>query len=111
MNRHSFKAHLLGAAIFLAAIAVFAVAFMFLWNAIMPQIFALHELNYWQALGLIILARILFGGFGGVPFARRGNAFRPWSRPDGNILRERWENMSEEERKAFSEKLHAARCQ
>ena len=37
---------------------------MWLWNAIMPDIFGLITITYWQAVGLLILFKILFGGFG-----------------------------------------------
>jgi len=47
-----------------AMAAVFGVAVMFLWNALIPTIFGLTVINFWQALGLLVLARILFGGFG-----------------------------------------------
>jgi len=39
-------------------------AIMLLWNWLMPEIFGLIEITYWQAVGIIILAKILFGGFG-----------------------------------------------
>lgn len=38
---------------------------MWLWNALMPDIFGLIEIDYWQAVGLLILFKILFTGFGG----------------------------------------------
>jgi len=103
MTKYSFKAHLLGVVIFLAVIAGFAVAFMFLWNALMPPLFALPALNYVQAAGLLLLARLLFSGIMVSGF-RRDKGFRPWGREDANALRERWLNMSEEERQAFIEK-------
>lgn len=37
---------------------------MWLWNWLMPDIFGLMQINYWQAVGLFILAKILFGSFG-----------------------------------------------
>ena len=49
---------------FIAMIAVFSVAVMFLWNFLIPEIFGLTVLSYWQAVGLVVLARILFGGLG-----------------------------------------------
>lgn len=55
----------------LGLIAVTALGFLFgyvimlLWNALMPQIFGLPSIGYWQGIGLFILARILLGGFGG----------------------------------------------
>ena len=35
-----------------------------LWNWLMPPLFGWHELTFWQALGLLALCRVLFGGFG-----------------------------------------------
>lgn len=35
-----------------------------LWNWLMPAIFGWREVTFWQALGLLVLCRILFGGFG-----------------------------------------------
>lgn len=37
---------------------------MWLWNTIMPQVFGLKVITYWQAFGLIILAKLFFGGHG-----------------------------------------------
>ena len=33
----------------------------------MPAIFGLHAISFWQALGLLVLSKILFGGFHGRP--------------------------------------------
>jgi hypothetical protein len=45
---------------------------MLLWNWLMPDIFGLKRLNYWQAWGLLILCTILFKGFG----SRNSGAWR-----------------------------------
>jgi hypothetical protein len=97
MNRF-FKFRFLGIAAFLAIIAVFSVATMFLWNALMPEIFGLPHLNYWQAAGMMIFARILFGGLGHENFGqhRELNGFH-----HENALRDKWKNMTEDERKEF----------
>jgi hypothetical protein len=55
-----------------AAGIVFAVLFAFvfgivvklLWNALMPAIFGLGTITYWQAVGIVVLARLVFGSFG-----------------------------------------------
>ena len=47
---------------------------MLLWNWLMPPVFGWHQVTFWQALGLLVLCRILFGGFG-----RHGGS-RRWSR-------------------------------
>jgi len=44
---------------------LFGFVIMWLWNWLMPEIFGLTTLKYWQAVGLFILLKILFGGFGG----------------------------------------------
>jgi len=57
----------LGAAVFAAVIAlVFGLLLMLLWNWLMPEIFGLPVINYWQGWGLILLSHLLFkGGRGG----------------------------------------------
>jgi hypothetical protein len=35
---------------------------MWLWNGLMPEIFGLIKITFWQSLGLIILCNFLFGG-------------------------------------------------
>lgn len=49
---------------FLVCTTAMAVVAMLLWNALIPAIFGEIVINLWQALGLLILPRILFGGFG-----------------------------------------------
>jgi hypothetical protein len=103
--KNTIKFRFAGICIMLAAIAVFGAVVMLLWNTLMTQIFTLPVLNYWQAVGLLILARVLFGGIGhGV--GRRGVFGSGEDRlfHHGNKLRERWMNMSAEERKEFIEK-------
>jgi len=52
----------------LAAAALFALVFgfvlMYLWNWLMPGLFGLKAITYWQAFGILILAKLLFGSFG-----------------------------------------------
>ena len=55
---------LIGGIIVIALILLFGYITMRLWNWLMPEIFGLGAIHYWQALGLLILAKILFGGFG-----------------------------------------------
>lgn len=75
-----------------------AAAVMFLWNAILPDVLGAARLNYWQALGLLVLCRLLFGGRGG-GFYGPGR-HRPGGKPH---WREKWMSMSEEERAKFKE--------
>ena len=50
--------------IFLAALfaLVFGLFVMLIWNWLMPLLFNLPVINYWQAVGVIIMARLIFGG-------------------------------------------------
>ena len=80
--------------------ALLSAVVMILWNLLMPVIFGLKTINFWQAAGIFILSRILFGSFWGI---------RPWYRNNPvhhnyNHLRDKWMNMSEEERREFINK-------
>jgi len=70
-------------------------AVMLLWNNIIPEITGWSTLTYWKAVGLLVLCRILFGGF-------RGRGGRPGHR-GGPQWRNRWNNMSEEEKLRMKE--------
>jgi hypothetical protein len=45
-------------------LALCGLVVMLLWNWLMPEIFGLKQVNYWQAWGLLILSSILFKGLG-----------------------------------------------
>ena len=65
---------------------------MLLWNGLLPGIFGLKAITYWQAMGLLLLARILFGGF----HHRHGSHLQHRRR-----MLQRWDRMSPEEREKF----------
>lgn len=72
---------------------------MSLWNWLGPELFGLHTVSFWQALGLLVLCRILFGGFG------FGGGHRH-SRRSGDRMAERWTtNMTPEERENLRRSL------
>ena len=71
---------------------------MLLWNWLLPTLFGWRQITFWQALGLLALCRILFGGFG-----LGGGSHRSFSR---RRMRERWEEMTPEERERFRQGLH-----
>ena len=48
----------------IGAAFVFALLVMWLWNALIPQLFNGPVLTYWQTFGLLILSKILFSGMG-----------------------------------------------
>jgi len=39
---------------------------MHLWNWLLPALFGWRQVTFWQALGLVLLCRILFGGFAAI---------------------------------------------
>ena len=78
----------------LLVLAVLSFVVMSLWNWLMPGLFALHLIGFWQALGLLVLSKILFGGFRG----GRG----PHMHWRGRMM-ERWAKMTPEEREKFRE--------
>lgn len=45
---------------------------LLLWNWLLPSLFGLPQITFWQAIGILALCRILFGGFG----LRGGNRSR-----------------------------------
>ena len=63
-----------------------------LWNWLLLPLFGWRQVTFWQALGLLALCRILFGGFG-FHGSGRSNVRRR--------MAERWEHMTPEERERF----------
>lgn len=90
--------------------AVFAGALggiaMLLWNWLIPVIFGLPTISFWQAVGLLALCRILFGGLGSGHHHHGHHGHGCACHTDNNRLRERWENMTPEERQRIVE-LHS----
>lgn len=44
---------------------LFGYGFMLLWNWLMPDVFGLPSLSYWKAVGILVMAKLLFGNFEG----------------------------------------------
>lgn len=44
---------------------LFGYGFMLLWNWLMPEVFGLPSLSYWQGVGILVMAKLLFGNFEG----------------------------------------------
>ena len=90
---------------FVGIAALFIVALggvvMFLWNAILPDLVGVRPIKFWGAIGLLLLSKILFGRF---HFGPNGKKFGPPNRRRRQYWKEKWMNMSEEERAAFKEK-------
>jgi hypothetical protein len=94
MNKHWLIRRLKFVLFAAAILVVIGFIVMSLWNWLMPSLFGWSIISFWQALGLLVLCRILFGGFRGRP---AGNMY--WRRR----MMERWEQMTPEEREKFRE--------
>jgi hypothetical protein len=81
-----------------AFVAMFGFVVMGLWNWLMPALFGSNSIGYWQAFGLLVLSRILFGGFRGV-----GGRGEDWRRR----MMERCEQMTPEEREKFRQRFQS----
>src|SRR2546427_9895837 len=81
-----------------------------LWNWLLPPLFGWREITFWQALGLLALCRILFGGFGrhGGPRSHSVIRRRLADRMADRVA-ERWERMTSEERERFRQRIRERR--
>lgn len=88
---------------FLAAALGFGLLVMLLWNAVLPPLLGVAQIGFFQALGLLILCRVLFGGVSGFGGPEK---FGEWGDRGRHVrdMRERWHNMSPEEREEFARK-------
>lgn len=84
---------------FIVFLAFFGGLVMLLWNWLMPELFNLGTITFVQATGLLLLCKILFGGLG---FSHQSHG-HGGHHGCGNKLRERWENMTPEERERIVE--------
>lgn len=76
---------------------------MLLWNWLMPAIFDLITISFWQAAGILILSKILFGGF---HTGKRGcccgkSKHQGWK----HKFKNKWANMSEEDKMRWESKF------
>ncbi|MFK3703374.1 hypothetical protein ACI2JR_00130 [Klebsiella sp. NPDC088457] len=81
-----------------ALIAILGLLVMSLWNALLPAILGVKSIGFWQALGILALSRILFGGLG----------FRPGMfgmARERRRMHERWMNMSPQQREEFVQRF------
>jgi uncharacterized SAM-binding protein YcdF (DUF218 family) len=85
-------------AFFVVGATVVGLIVMLLWNALVPDLFRGPSLTFWQALGLLVLSQILFGGSG---HRRYSNGWRHerWRRK----FEKKLAAMTPEEREKFKE--------
>ena len=81
---------------FVLFIAIGGEVVLQLWNWLLPPIFGWRQITFWQALGMLALCRILFGGVG-FHGSGRSNVRRR--------VEERCEHMTPEERERFRQRI------
>lgn len=88
--------------VFIAFFFAITYVVMLLWNAVLPAVTGAGSVTYWQAAGILILSKILFGfpGWGG---HHKTSSFR-------GSFRDRWMHIPEEDREKFREEWRK-RCQ
>src|ERR1035438_3160125 len=102
MKGRRFARGLKFAAFGVIAVGLFGLIVMQLWNWLAPAIFGWHAISFAQAFGLLVLSRILFGGFRG----HRGPRGWNWRRR----MAERYDQMTPAEREQFRQGMHP-RCE
>jgi hypothetical protein len=91
---------------FVGFIALGGAIVMQLWNWLLPTLFGWRAVTFWQALGLLALCRILFGGVGLHGGSRRDSAIR--RRVADRVadrMAERWDQMTPEERERLRQRM------
>jgi hypothetical protein len=97
--------------ILIAALAFGAIV-QWLWNAILPAAANFNPITYWQAVGLFVLCKVLFGGFRGPGHHQHHNKWERFNRRFGRGRREemlawknKWMQMTDEERIKFRQEM------
>ena len=80
-------------------VALFTFAVHALWNGVLAEVVGVKTITYWQALGLLVLSKILLGGFPG----RCGPCGGPRWR--GRMMSKHWESLSPEQREKMREEM------
>ena len=88
------------------AIALVGWITMLLWNWLVPELFNGPSLNYWQALGLLTLSKILFWGFGNKKHHMSSRHSPYWK----HRFNEKFSNMSTERREEFKRRMKEKWC-
>ena len=107
--KNKFLRGLIGTSIFIAVFGAASTAVMLLWNWLVPQIIGWTAVTFWQAAGLVLLNKLLFGGMGRHCFGmnalrRSGPTFPTWK--ERAAMRDRIRAMGKEERREYIRRHH-----
>ena len=78
---------------------------MLLWNWLLPDLVNVPVISIFQAIGLVVLSRILFGGFGGNHYKHKHCEGKSMKDKMKEKWRTKFEGMSEEEKEAYKERM------
>lgn len=94
---HRIKRGALIIPIFIGGLFLFTWIIMLLWNGILPGVITgVKVITYWQAMGILVLSKILFSGFG----RRHGGG--GWRNKEKWMeMKEKFSAMTPEERERF----------
>lgn len=86
--------------LFVAVAALLGWVVMLLWNAILVPVLGVGIITFWQAIGLFVLSKILFGGF-------HGGKHHKWKHYQ--YRKEKWDSMTDDEKERFKQEW-SRRC-
>lgn len=87
-------------------VAVVGWVTLLLWNWLVPELFNGPAINYWQAIGLLVLSKILFWGFGGKHHHNEAGKAPYWK----HRFYEKFSNMPSEQREEFKRRMKEKWC-
>lgn len=100
-HKHHYKKKIFIPFIVLGLFALASAVVMLLWNAILPEVIpGVLALNFWQAAGLLLLSKLLFGGF-------HKSGYHKKMYPG---FREKYMNMSDEQKAKLREEWKRRCC-
>lgn len=85
----------------IAFLSLVSYVVMLLWNNLLPEILGVRAITFWQAMGIFILSKILFG------FGKGGKMGSSWKR---ERMAERFKEMTPEEQEQFKAKMQHWKC-
>ncbi|HEX9956002.1 MAG TPA: hypothetical protein VGA96_02060 [Fibrella sp.] len=87
----------------LLSAALLSAAVMWLWNHVLVDVAQVRSITFWQAAGLMLLSRLLFGNW---PGRGRSGHWGGGNRFGGPVWKAKWQQMSDEEKARFREQWH-----
>lgn len=111
MKRIFFKGRFIFIPIAVAAfLSLISFVVMQLWNHLLPDILHVGVITFWQAMGIFVLCKILFGfgrGKRGAPWGGGSWGGSPWMRQK---MQERFRSMTPEQKEKFKQKMRDRAC-